>query len=179
MTGEYVTVAEALGQFLTRYVAAYAPRVEFDPEWPSPCVTGEPDEEGEAGWQPMAQTDALPFGDIDIHPDTLEFYGSWWAGPVEARWENESVLLNTLWNKQEKESMLHNLREHSDGQRQAGMPRQTVPVAGTDSDFYFSVDNETGAVWLEEPGYSPLREVAPSLAAFLKSLTLSASPPLQ
>jgi hypothetical protein len=45
-----------------------------------------------------------------------------------------------------------------------------VCVAVTDSDWYFGVDNATGAVWLCEPGHPPLQEVAPSLAVFLSEV---------
>ncbi|MFZ6801340.1 SecY-interacting protein Syd [Undibacterium sp. Di24W] len=35
---------------------------------------------------------------------------------------------------------------------------------------FFSVNNVTGEVLLEEPGYAPIRSVAPSLSDFLKQL---------
>ena len=39
-----------------------------------------------------------------------------------------------------------------------------------DSELFLSVQNDTGVVLLEKPGYKPVREVATDLAAFLESL---------
>jgi SecY interacting protein Syd len=44
-----------------------------------------------------------------------------------------------------------------------------------ESDLFLAVDNTSGAVMLERPGYKPIRQVAPSLAAFIA--TLEPAPP--
>ena len=39
-----------------------------------------------------------------------------------------------------------------------------------DSELFLSVDNETGAVVLEKPGYKPIRQVADDLESFIRTL---------
>ena len=39
-----------------------------------------------------------------------------------------------------------------------------------DSELFLSVDNNSGAVLLEKPGFKPVREVASDLASFLTTL---------
>jgi len=170
-------VRDALGRVLTRYVEKYAPTVEDDPEWPSPCVVGEPDEEDMVAWRPVLMEsppalDDLTAGGDALHPDALAFYSSYWAGEVEARFAGEAVLLNTLWNDEEVAALRSRLREHFEAQQQSEAPHYTVPIAGTDSDFSFALDNRTGGVVLEEPGRLPVRVAAPSLTAFLLGLEL-------
>jgi hypothetical protein len=50
---ESLSVSQALGRVLAQYVEEYAPEAEFDPEWPSPCVVGEPEEGEMVRWQPI------------------------------------------------------------------------------------------------------------------------------
>ena len=47
----------------------------------------------------------------------------------------------------------------------------TIPIARTNSDLFFGLDNRTGAVVLEEPWTPVRRPVAPSLARFLGELS--------
>ena len=81
-----------------------------------------------------------------------------WAGT-----RDEAVGLCVAWDAAELARIARLVRE----QVTVGVP---VYVAHTNSDWYFGVDNSTGAVWLCEPGWPPLREVAPSLAAFLREV---------
>ena len=175
---ENASIREALGSFLARYVEKYGPEAEFDPEWPSRCVAGEPDEGEMVRWQPVAMQVTPSFEDVEemtgvaMHPDAAAFYGSWWAGEVGARHGDHVVLLNTVWNPEALDGFVGDLRDHLEGQEQAGLPRQTIPVAGTDSDLYFALDAKTGEIVLEEPGHPPLKVVAPSLVSFLAHLDL-------
>ena len=171
-------VREALGRVLMAYVEQYQPRVEHDPEWPSPCVVGEPDEDDLVAWRPVPMDDPPGTGEVAaavgavVHPDAVEFLTSWWAGEVEGSFDGEMVFLRTLWNREELDTALADLRQHLEVQGESGIPARTVPIAGTGSDFYFGLDNRTGEVYLDEPGHPPLRTVAPSLAAFLYGLTV-------
>jgi SecY interacting protein Syd len=175
---ENVAVGEILGGVLAGYVEKYDPEAEFDPEWPSPCVSGEPEEGAMVRWnavpmeQPPSSNDVEEATGVRLHPDAVSFYGSWWAGEVEMRLDGQVVRLNTVWNEEELEEVWASVREHLESQEQAGLRRRTLPIAGTDSDLYFALDNETGEVVLEEPGHPPLRVVAPSLGAFLSGLEL-------
>ncbi len=150
--------------------------VEFDPEWPSPCVVGQPDDNGMVHWQPveMEPPDALStleatlreYGQV-LHPDVASFYTSFLAGRVESEHSGEPVILYTRWN--DNEFGVDNLVCGVHEAIEYGLP-VTFPIAGTGSDVLFTLDNATGAIMLQEVGYPPSRVVAPSLVAFLSQL---------
>jgi SecY interacting protein Syd len=150
-------VAESLLALLERGSAL---PVEHDPEWPSPCEILPPDPDGMVRWRPIKMEPPADFVGVHLHSDIQEFYGSWWGGHVEGRHSGEVVFLDVAWNKDD----LAQIRQTLDTHVAAGEP---VFVAGTDSDWYFGVDNVSGAVMLCESGRPPLRQIAPSLAAFL------------
>lgn len=151
--------------------------VEFDPEWPSPCVATRHSAEDEVEWHAVPMTSAPDFTGIEaelgakIHPDVKDFYGSFWSGPVESEHLGQYVYLRGVWNQESLDSIFSDIVSHVISRRQEleGLP-DSIFVAGTESDLFFSVSNVTGEVMLEEPGYPPLRSVAPSLSDFLKQL---------
>ncbi len=150
------------GKLLKLLQQASAP-IEYDPEWPSPCAILPPDANNMVNWRPVAMAPPPDFSDIALRPEIVEFYTSFWGKGWEGRHAEEAVMLRVAWNADE----LAETREFLISQLAAG---EAIFIAGTDSDFYFAVDNASGTVWLCEPGYPPLREVAPSLSSFLTSL---------
>lgn len=169
-----MTVREALDQLLGQYVAIYRPSTELDPEWPPRCEIDQPDEEDQVRWRPTPHTGSTSFAELEemtgvpLHPDAAEYFGSWWAGEIEARFRGEVVLPRTVWNDDELAEVVADLRDHLNAQMTEDLPR-TIPVALTDSDRYYALDNESGQVVREEPdGASEV--VAPSLAEFLNHL---------
>lgn len=175
-----MTVARALQDVLERSLrvleAAGIATVEADPEWPSPCEYGTPDENGEVHWKPAAMDTAPDFGSLEaaigeaLHPDLKSFYGSYWSGEVQARHGKEVVLLKTVWNPEDLSRTQKAIASHVRSRRAALGGTATVVVASTDSDFFYSVDNTTGEVLLEEPGFPPHGITAPSLGEFLTAL---------
>ncbi|MDB5306952.1 MAG: Syd [Gemmataceae bacterium] len=159
-------VARALLALLERGAAE---RVEHDPEWPSPCEVLPPDHHGMVNWRPVPMDRPSGFDEIPVHPSVREFYGTFWGGTAAGRHSGESVGLSAAWNAEDVARIARSVRE----QVAAGVPEY---VAHTSSDWYFGVDNATGAVWLCEPGYPPIRQVAPSLAAFLVEVQRPAEP---
>jgi SecY interacting protein Syd len=151
--------------------------VEYDPEWTSPCVAAVHRPEGAVEWHAVPMTSAPDFTGIEvqlgtkIHPDVKDFYGSFWSGPIESEHLGETVSLRNVWNQESLNSLLNEIVSHVISRRQAlvGLP-DSIFVASTDSGLFFSVDNVTGEVMLEEPGYPPLRPIAPSLSDFIKQL---------
>jgi SecY interacting protein Syd len=184
-------VAGELSRFIERYVERYPNLTDvFDPEWRSPCEQGEPFT-GASGtmlvrWRPVPRP---PFeredGDfagleraleIPIHPDIKAYYASFWSGGLEATVPDGHVSLILLWNRADADRLIENLIGHSLAKKRARSPF-TVFFACTEpeSDLFLAVDNASGAVMLERPGYKPIRQVAPSLAAFIA--TLEPAPP--
>lgn len=150
-------VAYSLLQLLNR--GSLIP-IEHDPEHPSPCEQLPPNRHGMVEWRPVPMEESTAFDGIPVHPSVREFFGSFWGGHAGGRHSGEAVNISVAWNSDE----LAGIARYVGTQVAAGEP---VLVAYTDSDWYFAVDNATGEVWLCEPGYPPLRRVAPSLIEFL------------
>jgi SecY interacting protein Syd len=173
-------VRESLARVLKRRGRG---KVEYDPEWPSPCPVGLPDEDGMVEWQPVAIANPPDFGFLEqvigrpVRPEVVEFFSSYFAGDIEARHSGEVVLLHTLWNSQEIDRLQEALVSHVRRQIEDGFS-VTLPIANTDSDLFFAVDNATGAVVLQEPGHGESRVVASSLEAFLDGLESRGTPVL-
>lgn len=175
-----MTVSTALGAVLERGLRTLESygmaTVEADPQWPSSCEYGPPDDNGRVHWKPVLMDTAPDFGPLEalmgepLHPDLKSFYGSYWSGPVQARHGKEVVLLQTVWNPKDLARTLEAIADHVQSRRSALGGTATVFVASTDSDLFFSVDNATGAVLLEELGFPPQSIAAASLVEFLTSL---------
>ncbi|MEV2279021.1 SecY-interacting protein Syd [Nocardiopsis sp. NPDC049922] len=171
-------VKAVLGELLAAWCRNGYNLVEFDPERPSPCCMDAPGAEGMIRWSPveMNRPKALTTAEVtltrhglSLHPDAVALYGSFWSGPVESEHSGQGVLLNTVWNETELEATAESI---VGGVRlQAMSPGAiTVPIAGTGSDLFFTLDNTTGEILLQEAGCPPARIIAPSLASFLGEL---------
>ena len=180
-----MTVTEALAEFMEHTQKAYPDlRAPYDPDWRSPCEIGEPFEtnEGELiNWQPTprnpdaAATDFAPLEralEITIHRDIKAYWGAYWAAGLEAESVDGHVSLLFPWNPEDIERLNENLIGHALAKKVGKGQPMSIFFACTepDSELFLSVDNETGAVLLEKPGFKPIREVAPDLASFLATL---------
>jgi SecY interacting protein Syd len=185
-----MSVRSAIDEFIDHTLKAY-PDLEtiFDPDWRSPCEIGDPYRRGEEElirWRPTPRNPATATDDfapleraleITVHPDIKEYYAAYWAAGLEAEAVDGHVSLLFLWNADDVARLNENLIGHSMAKQRA-KSAMSVFFACTepDSELFLSVDNESGAVLLEKPGYAPIREVAPNLEAFLT--TLVPSPPV-
>lgn len=179
-------VASALDAFVERYVEQYPQLIDpFDPQWRSPCETGEPfvarDDERCVAWRPLRRAFADDFAGLEralettIHADIKAYYGRYWSGGLEATAQEGHVSLILLWNPADAERLVENLIGHALAKRRARAPF-TVFFACTEpeSDLFLSIDNASGQVVLEAPGAKPIRTVAPSLTVFLRGLVPAA-----
>jgi SecY interacting protein Syd len=170
-------VASSLTEFYDA-LDSFRRTVEYDPEWTSPCVSAGLSPEDAVEWHAVPMTSAPDFSEIEvqlgtkIHTDVKDFYGSFWSGPIESEHLGEPVFLLGVWNQESLNSTLSEIVCHVISRRQAlvGLP-DSIFVASTDSDRFFSVNNVTGEVMLEEPGCPPLGPIAPSLSDFIKQLS--------
>lgn len=177
-------VATALANFMQRFTEATAskggafPLKKYDPDWPSPCRIGGADSAGYICWQPVRQEQKTDFSglenalELEIHTDIKAFYGAYWCAGLEATSQEGHVSLIQLWNQQDFDRLIENLIGHGMAKRRLKHPF-TVFVATTDADseLFLSIDNATGSVLLEEPGYPPRRQVDENLASFIDRLT--------
>ncbi len=176
MTGD---VYDSLRDFFERALEAAGDRsfrARYDPDWRSDC---ELHQQGEVTfWRPLEQIPPVCFSGLanaagqDIHPDISAYYGSFWAGTILARSREGEASLIQLWNPDDFERLIANLIGHLLMKQRARQPF-TVFFANTgmDSQYFLSIDNETGTVLLEEPGKPPIREVETDISTFLRRLT--------
>ena len=179
-----MSASASLDQFVARYQAANTELTEvFDREWRSPCEYGEPffDDRGiqQIRWRPLArQLDSHDFHGLEhaleltVHQDIKDYYAAYWSGGLEADAPQGPVSLILLWNADDADRLIENLLGHALAKRRSRNPF-TVFFACTDvdSELFLSVDNASGEVLLEKPGYKPIEVVAGSLGEFLNSLT--------
>ena len=184
-----LTVKTAIQQFIDAYLIAATnigkefPRVEFDPEWLSACQKESVDADGLVGWRPVEQQPSVDFGglenalELQIHADVKEYFGSFWSGSLEATCKEGHVSLIQLWNPRDFDRLIENLIGHALVKKRLKQSF-TVFFANTepDSEFFLSIDNDTGEVLLEEPGLPPRKSVDACLSDFIQRLEPSIEP---
>lgn len=172
-----------LEEFVSNYLAKYEDLYEvFDPKWRSPCEIADPfvrdDGIEMVKWRPVARRYAEDFAGLEnaleteIHPDIKDYFGTFWSGGLEAEAPQGHVSLIFLWNQLDSKRLTENLIGHALAKRREKSPF-SVFFACTDvtSELFLSIENDTGHVLLEKPGYKPVRSVADSLSDFLSGLT--------
>jgi SecY interacting protein Syd len=99
------SIYEAQARFYHRYLSAARaitgalPVAEVDLEAASPCVVGDPDERGMVAWQPVlrgVEGDVTPLEralGAALHPATRAWLARWYSLPIEATWNDETVVL--------------------------------------------------------------------------------------
>ena len=168
----------ALAAFIDRALSLTEERLlssPFDPDWRSDC------EQLQRGaltyWRPVTQSPQISFDgianavEVPIHPDIVSYYSSYWSGTLEASSVEGQVSLIQLWNTEDFERLRANLIGHALNKMRL-KHALTVFFANTEpeSELFLSIDNETGAVLLEEPGRRPIRQVESDIATFLARL---------
>jgi len=175
-------VRKSLTRLLQRYVDEHQrvtgtfPTQTYDPAWLSECQVGEPDADGSIFWRPQERHSFADFDgleralEVDIHPDIKSFYASHWASPMSFQATEGDLTLIQIWNDDDFDRLVENILGHAMAKQRIKAPL-TIFFACTDEDEnILSVENDSGRVVLEEPGSLPIREVSPSLAAFLARL---------
>ena len=139
----------------------------------------------EVPWQPLRRPEdakATLFEpleralEISVHRDLRTFFGHYYSGGLETNSPEGPVSLLQLWNDDDATRLIENLLGHALAQTRAKTPFSIFfALTEVDSEMFLAVENHTGHVLLERPGYRPERTVAGSLAEFLSSL--SPAPP--
>ncbi|WP_210396835.1 SecY-interacting protein [Motiliproteus sediminis] len=178
-----VTVTQALDRFIEHYLQAQLarygdlPRLEHDPDWPSPCLQGEPDPQGLQRWQPVLQSEptdlferlAEALGE-PVHNDIAAYYSRYWSDPLRASCATGDLSLLFVWNAEDLERLRGNLIGHLLDCRRRKRPDALFFACTEPEDYVLSIDNQSGEVLLEQPGSPKFDIVAPSLAGFIDSL---------
>ena len=180
-----MALVETLDAFIEQYIDTNPLLVDVhDPRWRSACEVSQPyrDSNGvdHIDWQPLKRTHATTPNDftgleraldLEIHEDLKSYYGRYWSGGLEAKAEQGHVSLLFLWNEDDVVRLTENLVGHALAKRRS-KSAFSVFFACTeeDSELFLSVENHSGRVVLERPGYKPLRTVAECLDEFLNGL---------
>lgn len=182
-------LVQILQQFSEQYIADYQqthaslPTVEQDEEWPSPCEHKVTDKDflpkGEVYWQPVAidKSEELSFDnvesalDLTLHNDIKTYFTLLYSESLDARCGEGELSLLFAWNKNDFERLQENLIGHI-LMKQRLKQQETIFFAVTDEEnMIISVDNASGAVWVERVGCKPHKKLSDSLAQFISELT--------
>ena len=170
---------------MQRYEKARGPlEIDFDPDWRSPCEIGESKIKGNSGskivWSPTRRNDFVDdFTGLeraiesDIHEDVKKYYGRYWSSNIPLRAPDGFVELLFIWNQADIERLIENLIGHFLACQQSGAPFSIFfACTESSSDYFLTVNNQSGAVQLELPGQQPVREVSRNLNSFLETLSV-------
>lgn len=180
------TLAATINHFVDRSIQKQLeqnqrlPVTCYDSQWPSTCYLEPTRANSQVQWQPQPQTgqstdamfdrmeDALGF---ELHPDIRCWYSSFWSDPLPARCDKGDLSLIFLWNEQDGERLRGNLIGHLlSKQKQKQSPTLFFACTEPDGDQFISIDNNTGEIWLEQPGKPPVMKLAASLQEFIEQL---------
>ncbi len=179
-------VNAALDSFIAQLIALQpeAPRILFNADWPSPCYQQQADPGVSVGWRPVRQTEQNDMFDRlstaleePLHPDIVSYYSRYWSDPLPAVWEGEPLSLLQAWNPADLERLRENLIGHALNKQRSKAPLTIFfACVEPDTDYFVSLENQSGQVVLEKPGQPVIRVLANSLAEFLNNLTPTAIP---
>jgi SecY interacting protein Syd len=98
--------------------------------------------------------------------------------PATSDWGDLSLLF--VWSEKDCERLRGNLVGHLLTKQKQKQPA-TLFFACTepDGEKFISIDNQTGEVWLEQPGKKPIMKLADSLDVFLGKLTPKPIPDME
>jgi len=185
-------LVEILQQFSKQYVSQYQhvhshlPIVEQDEQWPSPCEVSHENSVnehtylslGEVFWQPVniEKEQELNFDNVEsalelvLHPDIKTYFTTLYSESLDATCEEGNLSLLFAWNKDDFQRLQENLIGHI-LMKQRLKQGETIFFAVTDEDdMIISIDNDTGAVWVERVGCEPHKKLAESLTQFISKL---------
>ncbi|MBB1270561.1 SecY-interacting protein [Shewanella sp. SR44-3] len=187
-----MSCSSALEKFINSYLNSYQDALSELPRYypmgvDSPCIMQTFDEQSEDAvyWQPVKREQAGDFDNVAtaltmaLHQDINQFYGTFFSAPLQfnSPWGEGELLL--AWSLDDFEYLQQNIIGHLImKQKLKQAPTWFIGVLD-EGDAMLTVDNETGAVWIEIPGEVPNTELAASIADFIATLTPRITPALK
>ncbi|WP_338621690.1 SecY-interacting protein [Agarivorans sp. OAG1] len=164
-------------KFERHWQSSSYPKVEYDEQWLSPCIIGEPEQQ-EVSWKPVLREDKGDFSGIEraleitLHPSIKAFYGDYFSETLAVDFQNNRIELVQAWNEQDFEMLLENIIGHVLMQRRLKQ-KETVFIASTEDEMQVvSIDNDSGEVVLEQLGKGIDRVLAKTLEEFVAKFEL-------
>ena len=175
----------SLDNFFKRFIntieaeTGQLPITEYHKDWPSECQLGEQflSEQMQPciHWQPVLRAENTDLSgletalEIDLHPDIRCFFSRYWSEQIDTIFQQGNLTLMFIWNEADMQRLIENQLGHAMNKLRNKQPL-TFFIACTDSDYIISVENDSGQVVLERPGYSPEKVLASNLNQFLNEL---------
>lgn len=174
-----------LDNFFKRFIntvttdTGHLPVTKHDTEWPSLCQQGEAflceEMDDSIYWQPVlreANNDLAGLEkalEIKLHPTIALFFTRYWSGQIDTIFQHGNLTLLLIWNKADLDRLIENQIGHALNKLRN---KQTLTffIACTDTDYIISIDNESGQVVLERPGYAIEKVLAPNMTQFINEL---------
>lgn len=185
-------LVDILQKFSKRYIQkhqdiySHLPIIMQDKEWPSPCEVSSVNDTtkksnlstGEVYWQPVnIEEPGVNFDNVEaalemtLHSDIKTYFSSLYSENIEANCEEGNLSLLFAWSKDDFQRLQQNLIGHILMKQKLKQP-ETIFFAVTDEeDIIISLENDTGAVWVERVGCKPHKKLADSLVQFISQLT--------
>jgi SecY interacting protein Syd len=155
------------------------PVTKHESDWPSPCQQGSAFMSEEMiysiHWQPIQREPNECLSglekalEIKIHPSIQSFFGRYWSEQVDTIFQQGNLTLLFIWNQADMDRLVENQIGHAMGKIR-NKETLTFFTACTDSDYIISVENNSGQVVLERPGYAAEKILAPDLTQFINEL---------
>jgi len=185
-------LTDKLWHFADSYIESYQkahghlPVAELDEDWPSACQqglftpqeqSGRQDSEQHILWRPVAAHGDLCFNNIEsaleleLHPDIKQYFTVFHSDPLDAKCAEGQLSLLFSWNEDDFERLQENIIGHVLMKRKLKQDITIFFGITDEEDLILSLDNETGAIWVERVGCKPHKKLADSMAEFVAGLT--------
>jgi SecY interacting protein Syd len=174
-------------QFSQDYLQAYQQRFQHLPiieqaeDWPSPCEQGL-HQEVFSLWQPTKVKEALTFDNVEsalevqLHQDIKQYFTTMYSDSLDASCSEGDLSLLFAWNEKDFARLQENIIGHILMKTKLKQKLTVFFAITDDEDHILSLDNATGAVWVEKVGCEPHKKIADSLAEFIEQLTPRITP---
>lgn len=156
---------------ITRDETGGLPVTRFDPDWPSTCIAAEPDDNNQVCWVPRERLAERILAPVEralecrLHDDLHEFFGHFWSEGLLVQFHQHRLGLIQIWNVEDEQMLIENQLGHAFAKAKNRLSLSLF--IGVCGDEIVSLDNETGGIWLERPGFQPHDKLSGSLAELL------------
>lgn len=173
---------ELVWNFSQDYLQSYQQRfqhlpiTEKDENWPSPCEQGL-HKELFALWHPLKIDDLLTFDNVEaalevqLHVDIKAYFTAIYSDSLDANCPEGDLSLLFAWNEKDFARLQENIIGHILMKTKLKQKLTVFFAITDDEDHIISLDNATGAIWVEKVGCEPHKKLADTLADFLVQLT--------
>lgn len=165
------------------------PLIEYHEDWASPCHVGKAFLSEAMRhviyWQPQQREDNNDLSgledalEIKLHADIKTFFKLYWSEqmdvtflPVKNTEEKGNLTLMFVCNEEDMERLIKNQIGHCLNKIR-NKQNLTFFIGCTDSDYIISMENDSGQVVLERPGYPMEKILAGSLKEFIDQLDVT------